>query len=351
METKMNAIRWKSIDYIKGIACIAVVFIHYNFPGDLGTAVKAFSRLGVPTFFMVSGFFFLTNEKMVDEKVVKKIRHIFNLIVFSGLFYAIFAVFENSVSRSTWDITVYIKERMTADRIVKFFITNDPFVYSHLWFLFGLMYCYVISLLLFGNNKRLNCIKLLAPILLIAYSCLQEFGGVLGISRSVPIPGTEQRIYLFNLFIFRALPFFFFGILTRKYSHLVSNFPFTKLSCFVIFVVGGLLAVWERFTFGEAQFFLGTYVMVVAMFILALKNPALDGVLGYIGRELSLHVYILHIAIGRTLDIIANKLGINKLTTYLYTKVFIILALSLTCAYLLNYLKNYTIVIKKKDNI
>ena len=45
------------LDYLKGIACIFVVFMHCEFPDMLGTAVQAISRFCVPFFFMVSGYF------------------------------------------------------------------------------------------------------------------------------------------------------------------------------------------------------------------------------------------------------------------------------------------------------
>lgn len=45
------------LDFIKGIACIFVVFMHCEFPGILGTAVQAISRFCVPFFFMISGYF------------------------------------------------------------------------------------------------------------------------------------------------------------------------------------------------------------------------------------------------------------------------------------------------------
>ena len=54
MNVTQGKIRWNSIDCIKGLACIAIVLIHYNFPGDLGLAVKAFCRFGVPIFFITS---------------------------------------------------------------------------------------------------------------------------------------------------------------------------------------------------------------------------------------------------------------------------------------------------------
>lgn len=46
-----------NIDFIKGIACMFVVFMHCEFPDIMGTAVQAVSRFCVPFFFMVSGYF------------------------------------------------------------------------------------------------------------------------------------------------------------------------------------------------------------------------------------------------------------------------------------------------------
>lgn len=62
------------LDFIKGIACIFVVFMHCEFPGILGVAVQAISRFCVPLFFMVSGFFCYNannlNVNSVGEVVV-----------------------------------------------------------------------------------------------------------------------------------------------------------------------------------------------------------------------------------------------------------------------------------------
>lgn len=46
-----------ALDFVKGVACIAVVFMHCEFPGRLGTLVQCLVRFAVPFFFMVSGYF------------------------------------------------------------------------------------------------------------------------------------------------------------------------------------------------------------------------------------------------------------------------------------------------------
>lgn len=332
MEGVMKA-RWNSIDCIKALACIAVVFIHFNFPGWLGVAVKTFCRFGVPVFFITSGFFFLQGGKMDDGKVAGKIRHILRLCIGAGLFYAWFTVAINHAASSSWSAGAFAVERLTADRIVKFFVTNDPFLYSHLWFLMGLLYCYLFALVLFGGNKRLNWVGMMMPALLIAYSCLQEFGGALGIQRSLPIPGTDKRVYLFNLFLFRGMPFLLAEILLYRHQNAVRRIPLGKVAAIGLGVVGGCIAIVERMYFEESQFYVGTYLTLAAMMTYAIRHPEGGSrLLVHIGRDLSLYVYILHIAVGRVLDITAGKLGLRESGVYLYGRAVLVLLLSLLVA-------------------
>lgn len=326
-------IRWNSLDCIKGLACIAVVFIHFNFEGNFGIAVKSFCRFGVPVFFFTSGFFFLRNGEMRDENVANKIRHIFKITMGSGIFYLLFTVIINSIVSSNWSIKQYIAQRLLSEKIVKFFLTNDPFVYSHLWFLMGLIYCYLFALIFFEHGKRIGWTSWMAPLLLAAYSCLQEFGGVLSIQRSILIPGTESRVYLFNLFVFRALPFFLFGIVFSRHQEYIIAIPLTKRVAMLLWVCGGIVAIMERFTFGESQFFVGTYLMVAVMCITAIKYPQCNfRLLKHIGRDLSLYVYVLHIAIGKVVDISARAAGLNGSYLFAYGRAFCILCASLLVA-------------------
>lgn len=325
--------RWNSFDCLKGLACLAVVLIHFNFEGNFGIAVKTFCRFGVPVFFLTSGFFFLSDGKMDDGKVAKKMRHILKLVLASGVFYAVFTIMINLATNGNWEMRRYAAERLTADRIAKFFVTNDPFVYSHLWFLMGLFYCYVFCLLFFENNKRLGWVIVLAPALLITYSCLQEFSKVLGIQSSIPIPRSENRIYLFNIFIFRALPFFLFGMLLNRYREKIAKIPLSKRETTTIAIIGCCLAVVERFNFGEAQFYVGTYLALAVMFIAAVKNPDMNNrLLRHIGAELSLYVYIFHIAVGRCIDVFFGALGWKKNVIYVSGRAIIILLVSLLMA-------------------
>ena len=62
------------LDFIKGIACMFVVFMHCEFPGIMGTAVQAVSRFCVPFFFMVSGYFcFKPLALSTEQKTAKNL--------------------------------------------------------------------------------------------------------------------------------------------------------------------------------------------------------------------------------------------------------------------------------------
>lgn len=54
-------VRNNFLDYIKGIACIGVVFIHCSFPYVFGDIIANLAAFGVPMFFMISGYYLANN--------------------------------------------------------------------------------------------------------------------------------------------------------------------------------------------------------------------------------------------------------------------------------------------------
>ena len=92
MEITKSGNRNYCMDFIKGIACICVVFMHCEFPGQLGVVVQAVSRFCVPFFFMVSGFYCFGND---TSKVKKKILHILKITIGASIFYLLFALIQH----------------------------------------------------------------------------------------------------------------------------------------------------------------------------------------------------------------------------------------------------------------
>ncbi len=327
--------RLRSFDVLKGIACIAVVIIHYNFPGNLGYAVKSMSRFAVPIFFIISGYFLVSskeNGRISASRIAHKLRHSAAILFVSSIFYSIFTLIFNNILNSSWSLEKYSSQTITATKILKLFITNDPLVYAHLWYLLALIYCYL--LMLFFEKKRIAYIGIwLAPILLVSYASLQEFGAALHIKSSVQIAGADSLIYLYNLFIFRALPFFLFGCCLHEWQTRVEQIQLPYFISIMIILFGCILSIVERFLFREAQFYIGTYISVFFMIVVAINVPIprskISTFFEYIGKNLSLYVYVLHIAVGKSMDLAANKLLIHRKPWYIYGRCLIILTISL----------------------
>lgn len=336
-DTRTVKNRQNGFDYIKGIASIAVVLIHYNFPGNTGIAIKAFCRFSVPVFLCVSGYFFLKEGVMNEVSAVKKIRHILALLFGASVFYLIFTLMWNMQMNDIWDRKQFALDKLRAGRIVKFFLTNDPFVYSHLWFLPSLLYCYFFAMLYFTSSKRIKTIYILAPLLLTGYAVLQEFGGMGAIKTSISIPGTEDKIWLYNLFFFRTLPFFLFGMIFRENQQKISELMLSdSVWTWIIALLGGGIAIVERFLFGEAQFFIGNYITVAAMFTWAMQSRVhANNPICFIGRELSLSIYIFHIAVGKCFDLFAKKNHLWGTFFANYGRAPLVLIGSLTIAYMI----------------
>ena len=325
--------RWNSIDAIKGISCIAVVFIHVLFPEPLKMTVKSISRFAVPVFFMTSGFFFMQEGTCRIPRTVKKIEHIARILAGSAGFYLLFCIIYNKLQDPLWNMRDFFYKRCTAGRMVRFFVTNDPFVYSHLWFLLALLYIYVFCIFCFGDGKRLSLSLPLGATCLFGYISLQEFGNVIGLKSSFIIPESEQRIYLFNLFVFRGLSFFLIGMTLRQYIDLIQSKKIPRLLYFFIFVFGCFLAPFEYKWTQDTQYFVGNILASLALMFFALQYPCCEikGLI-HIGRDLSMYVYILHIAVYYSVNLIISKFGISKVPMILWTRPGAVLILSLCVA-------------------
>ena len=162
-------------DFIKGIACICVVFMHCEFPGIFGTVVQAVSRFCVPFFFMISGYYSyygLNEDKQYNA--YRKITHIAKITIFASLFYLCVTVFFCMI----WGKILSLPPR---PEIVNWLIFNRPVLISgHLWFLFALLYDYI----LFSLVHRLKLETLatyMIPILIIAYIVLAQGTHLAGI--------------------------------------------------------------------------------------------------------------------------------------------------------------------------
>lgn len=287
----------ESYNYFKAFACCFIVLIHCKFPGYIGNILRTVAKFGVPYFYMVSGFFFLygSNCEYNYKKNKEKILHIVRIMMGAALFYFAFSAIYILILKQR----IEFENIVTGKTLFKLIISNSPFVYSHLWFLGALLYCYIFA----GVLKERICgrwKKNIIVLLLVMFSVMSEILPRFGLKISF------YGVALYNVFIFRALPFFLLGIYLRENMEAIVfralEISKRKLQCVILF--GFLLSLLERIIFVESQFYVGTYIAVIALFVFCMTYPnGYNKTIQYIGKKLSMYIYILHIAVMKICDL------------------------------------------------
>lgn len=121
------------LDFMKGIACLFVVWMHCEFPGKTGVIVQALSRFCVPFFFMVSGYFSGNMSKINiggggNHLIINnKTKHVFKITIWASLFYLVWAVVRSLVWHDK-------NLGVSLSQAVIWFAFNQPVVIGgHLW--------------------------------------------------------------------------------------------------------------------------------------------------------------------------------------------------------------------------
>lgn len=339
--------RWDSIDYLKGLACIAVVFIHVKFPWPLTKTVTAFSRFAVPVFFAISGFFFTSRRTCSLASTARKLRHALMLGIWATAALAFLALVQGWLDprlSATW----FLHGHATAVDAAKFFITNaPPSPLVHLWFLWSLVYCYLFALIWFGDGKRLWTAGPLGLILLVGMVMFQEFAQCLPFHPAIPLHGMTVRFCV--IFIFRALPFFLIGIWIRRNEVSIRKLELPAWTYVAFAFAGAAVAAAEYKLFGNSQFYLGNYLTAIALFAWAIHHPAGGWKpVVFIGRRLSLLVYVLHIAVWQFLTILLRRFHADSLLIVRWMLPVMVIALSLLVALAPNWA--WRNVVEKRDS-
>lgn len=314
------------LDFMKGMACLFVVWMHCEFPGKIGIIVQAISRFCVPFFFMVSGYFSGNISKIIlySDKGVhinRKIKHILKITLLATLFYYIWAVtcnliwHDKSLNASISQMAIWL-----------FF--NQPIIVSgHLWFLFALLYDYILVYALDGKINK-NSLYTLGAIALALLYILGQGCHLLGVQISIPEfmrSGFGREIpefvsipnFIYRNWLIEGFAFFMLGKWIKEKQDKINV---SNVTLFTIIVVATFLCLVERQIMGrDFGVNICTLPQVSALFLYAVKNPELHaGFIQRIGRDCSMLVYILHMfvweIIARTYEIMSIS---NSIAQYL----------------------------------
>lgn len=171
--------------------------------------------------------------------------------------------------------------------------------------------------------------------LLVGMVMVQELARFLPFAPTLPLAGMPVKFGV--VFVFRALPFFLLGIWLRRHEDAVRRCVFPNWVFAAIALAGGIMSVIEWGLFGVSQFYIGSYLTVASLFIWAIRNPGGGwGPVTHIGRNLSLLVYVLHIAVWNFLMLALRSLHVNQTFLVRWTSPLLVVALSLLVAFALD---------------
>ena len=255
----MSRNRNDTLDIIKLFASYMVVFIHVAFYGGVGYVLDALARFAVPLFFLVSGFY---SYKITPDKIKHRMFRLIRLLAFAVLVYALFDVLYSLVKHDKQEIVLYFCEYINPINLLELFVFNKPVHTTHLWYLLASIYVYCIFYFITKYKISDKVILIVSIIALLLHLFLGEFIGVFGVT--IPIPFVRN-------FALMGFPFFWFGILTKKYQHKLTAIP--NYTIVILTVVGVLETLLSRYYFGKNELYVGSLLILVSAVFIFIKYP------------------------------------------------------------------------------
>lgn len=313
--------RNSQIDLLKFCAAFLVVCIHTPIPREASAHYMTLTRIGVPIFLMISGFFY--NEKRIS----KEIKKILSLLIISNVLYLaihiVIAVFTHNMEN-------YVKSLFTMENVLNLILFNESPIHFHLWYLGTILYVEIIAMIIGkffkGSFRILYCIT---PILLIGDLLLGKY--------SLLLFHREFSYIIVRNWIFVGIPYFIIGIwLSNNWNSVKKNYKRWVNWIFVLlFCLTSILEHWilVKCNCNSARdHYLSTTFLAISVFILfVMKEKGQEKNLSLIGRKYSTWIYILHPVFIIFLDAVASRINIT--TQYLFIRP--ILVFTVTIAFLL----------------
>lgn len=316
-----RAAAWNKVVKKSIIDSYSIVCIHAPFPGKFGAYFTTLTRVAVPIFFMITGYFY--GDTVARHKENRQIRKIFYLVVRANSIFFIWNIALGILKRDS--IVTYVRKIFTGKSILKFLVLNESPLAGHLWYLGAILYVLVIVLLV----DRFNCKKVLyylTPVLLIADLVFGKY--------SLLIFHREFPYILVRNFLCVGIPYFCIGNLIREKR---CSEKWNRKILQVLIVVFTITSLAERFVLVSAglnatrDHYLSTTFLAICLFVYTLKSNWHNKGLAVIGRKCSTWLYIIHPIFITAFSVATGKLGIKSIyrcvapiVTYCATLTFLI---------------------------
>ena len=292
---------------MKAICAFLIVCIHVPFPGRVGAYFTALTRIAVPVFFMITGYFY--SDTVARHKEKQQIKKIFYLVIKANVLFLLWNVLLNILRKNS--VSSYMQSILISNNLLKFLIINVCPVGGHLWYLGAILYVLVIVLLM----DKFSCRKILyylTPILLIADLVFGKY--------SLLIFHREFPYILVRNFLCVGIPYFCIGNLIREKR---CSEKWNKKVLQILIAVFAITSLAERFALVNAglnatrDHYLSTTFLAICFFVYTLKSNWHNKALAVIGREYSTWLYIIHPIFITVFSMITGKLGIKSFYRYI----------------------------------
>lgn len=283
------------LNLIKGLACIAVVFIHIHFPGVVGIIIwKSLASFAVPSFLMIAGYFAFGKDETVIKRRLVKILKIFAIgyLCFWG-YYVFFQILRGSIVE--W---LSLNFKYTTPIKYAVFCTIDFAI--PLWYLIAMAETYFVWYFVVKHKKERIALYAI-PLLFVFKIVLTTY------CETINLPW----MYKIN-FLTGAMPYFLFGYYLRSKENFFRSLRYSFV--LLVIVVGGLASLIPLLCdFPIKISCIGNIIYSLAIFTLAIKvlDKSYCKPLEYVGDKLSLNVYIFHMLVASVLYIVCSKYLLN----------------------------------------
>lgn len=273
----------KSLNLLKGMACLVVILLHCPLPGILGEAIVYGLRFPVPSFFMITGYF--SCQKGTDW-LLRRMKKTALLIVgaeaFAGVVRLLIGLADGWEGFGSW-----ISQFEGFHRPFKVLFFGSLFN-GTLWYLYAAFWTFVIMYAAKRLLKSLTFLYCLTPFLIVAQIAgrflMQTYGDM------------EANSYLFGGAVLFGIPFVMAGSFIAGHEEKIARLVSEK-RCVLLFFAGICLMAVEFLVWHTYMDLHGsTVVITFALFWWACSHAGQDYIpwLRILGKKYSMWMYVVH---------------------------------------------------------
>ena len=273
-------------DFWKFIAAIGVIMVHAPFAGNLGKVMTCVGTWGVGYFALISGYACFGDSSIMSRKILKRFARNGLITLVTVALYLAFSYF--AMRREHLDILWKLELRKPVTYLKMIFAGDFEFFYgSALWYMVGLLYCYIIFYFLV-RFKLKKVIYVMLPVFIVLRIVVDSY-----------VNSFNANWHWSGNALVGVLPMMLIGYVLADQKERLIKIPawvlitgavLTAAAMFVLVCVKvGKLDISQPFKMLCAAF----------VFTIGIKKPNWSVIkpLAFLGREDSLYIYLFHFMI------------------------------------------------------